>query len=261
MPIDFHDTANAKTYASRWAHEGWFQQMLSILGEREPGSVADVGCGGGIYSRAWRELGASQVIGIDSSIQMIEDGRAATNDPAIQFRVANAYETGIDANHCDVVFSRAVIHHLENYAAAMAEAFRIIKPGGMLIVQDRSIEDVLQPASPQHFRAHFFSLYPNLLEIERQRRPETGALSATLMRVGFESPSIATMWEARRSYQTPEELRDDIRARTGRSILHELCDDELATLTDAILAASEGHFPLEERDRWTIWSATKPFDS
>ena len=90
MPMDFHDISNAKTYASRQAQPDWFDLMQSILDDRAPGTVADVGCGGGIYSRAWRELGAESVIGVDSSVQMIEDARAATNDSAIQFKVADA---------------------------------------------------------------------------------------------------------------------------------------------------------------------------
>ena len=119
----------------------------------------------------------------------------------------------------------------------------------------------MQPTSPQHFRAHFFSEFPRLLETERRRRPETEALAITLANVGFEDPAIKTFWETRRVYQSADELRADLLARTGRSILHELSDDELGLLTETIVAASEGHFPLEERDRWTMWTATRPATS
>lgn len=261
MPIDFHDASNARTYASRRAHEDWFELMRSILNDRAADVVADVGCGGGIYSRAWRELGAREVIGLDSSTQMIEDARATTDDSSVQFHVASAYETGLDANSCDIVFSRAVIHHLDDHTAAITEAFRVIKPGGLVIVQDRSIEDVLQPASPQHFRAQFFSEFPRLLETERHRRPKTAAFSRVLDQVGFDAPKVQTFWETRRTYGNPEALRNDLLDRTGRSILHEISDSELQSLTETIVTASNGHFPLDERDSWTIWSATKPFDS
>ena len=33
--------------------------------------IADVGCGGGIYARAWCALGAREVIGVDRSPTMI----------------------------------------------------------------------------------------------------------------------------------------------------------------------------------------------
>lgn len=258
MPIDFHAAANANTYASRNAYPDWLVHMQSLLDGRQPGTVADIGCGGGIYSRAWRTLGAETVVGLDSSAQMVADAESSSKDTAIRFAVASAYETGLADASCDVVFSRAVVHHLNDHPAAFAEAFRILRPGGMVIVQDRTIEDVLQPASPEHFRAHFFSEYPQLLEDERKRRPVTDTFRTVLIEAGFAQLMLETFWETRQTYHTPEELRTDLLARTGRSILHNLTDSELASLTEAILQASGDNFPLEERDRWTMWAAIKP---
>jgi len=257
MPIDFHDPGNAHTYAARHADPGWFTQVRDVLGGHEPGQVMDIGCGGGIYSRAWRQLGAESVTGLDFSQQMVNDA-AATDDPAVTFVVASAYETGLAPESCDIVFSRAVVHHLDDHAAAFTEAFRILKKGGMLIVQDRTIEDVMQPASPQHIRAHFFSVFPRLLDQERARRPDTEDFRTTLRRIGFSSPSVQTFWETRRTYQSADELKQDLLARTGRSILHGLSDAELQVLTTTILESSSGQYPIDEQDRWTMWIAHKP---
>lgn len=258
MPIDFHDHDNANTYATRSADEGWLEQMRSLFGGDVPESVVDIGCGGGIYSRAWRELGASRVVGLDSSAQMIEDAKQASDDSAVQFSIADACSTGLDNESVDVAFSRAVVHHLDDHASAMKEAYRVVSRGGTVIVQDRTIEDVMQPTTPQHFRGHFFDEYPRLLELERKRRLGTEEFSNTIHAAGFETPEVHTFWETRRIYQNPDDLRSDLLARTGRSILHELSDNELATLTEKILAVSEHHFPLAEHDRWTMWVARKP---
>lgn len=258
MPIDFHHERNTNTYASRGADESWLRQMQALFDGSPIGRVADIGCGGGIYSRAWKSLGATSVVGLDSSPQMVADATAITDDAAISFAVASAYEIGMPDSSCDIVFSRAVIHHLEDHTAAFTEAFRVLAPGGMVIVQDRTIEDVLQPASANHIRAHFFTAFPRLLEEERRRRPETEGFSSVLVSTGFEAPVTESFWETRKIYNSPEELRADLLARTGRSILHDLNDRELASLTDTILDASDGHYPLEERDRWTMWVARKP---
>lgn len=258
--IDFHDSANANTYASRKAHPDWFTHVQSVLDGRQPGTVADVGCGGGIYSRAWSELGAESVIGLDSSAQMIADARAATNDESVRFSVSDASKTALEASSCDIVFSRAVVHHLDDHQAAMNEAIRILKPGGRIIVQDRTIEDVMQPSSPRHFRAHFFEAYPRLLDDERRRRPGTEEFQSVLAAAGFGETDVRTLWETRQVYQDAENLRADLLSRTGRSILHNLNDAELASLAETILEASAGHFPLEEQDRWTMWTAVKPID-
>lgn len=258
MPIDFHQESNANTYASRRADDSWFVEIHAILTGGSPRRVADIGCGGGIYSRAWRELGAESVIGVDYSAQMIADARAATIDDAISYRVGSADDTGLESDSCDVVFCRAVIHHLDDYVSAMREAYRILAPGGLLIVQDRTIEDVLQPISATHIRAHFFAAFPKLLQEERRRRPETAAFVSVIASIGFIQQEVHTMWETRRVYVGSDELRSDLLSRTGRSILHELRDDELASLADVMVQASRDQFPLREEDRWTMWTALKP---
>lgn len=258
MPINFHDATNANTYATRTADETWIRQMQSILGGRHIGRVADIGCGGGIYSRAWKRLGAESVVGVDSSAQMITDARAATTGEGIDFVHADANATSLSDESCDIVFSRAVVHHLDNHANAFAEAYRILKPSGVVIVQDRTIEDVLQPASPSHLRGWFFEVYPRLLQQEHDRRPVTADFLKVLIDAGFTHGETETFWETRRTYATPDELRDDLMARTGRSILHELDDAELHTLADTVVLVTTGVYPLTERDRWTMWTATKP---
>jgi 2-polyprenyl-3-methyl-5-hydroxy-6-metoxy-1,4-benzoquinol methylase len=56
MPIDFFVDKNRYTYADRNADNGWDATIVDWVdpaGRR----VVDVGCGGGIYSLAWHELG------------------------------------------------------------------------------------------------------------------------------------------------------------------------------------------------------------
>lgn len=258
MPIDFSSPSNHQTYASRSADASWFDQMRDVLQGQIPERVADIGCGGGIYTRAWREFGAHTVVGIDMSAPQIALAQAETADAAITWAVANAYATSLADASQDLVFNRAVIHHLQDHPAAMAEAYRILAPGGLMIVQDRTIEDVLQPESPQHFRALFFREYPGLLETEYQRRPVHNTFTQVLSDAGFSDIQSVSFWETRRTYRNADELRVDLLARTGRSILHDLTDEELHHLTDTILANATGHFPLAESDRWTMWTARKP---
>ena len=63
----------ASTYTGRQADAGWVEAIRRIVdpaGKR----VADIGCGGGIYSRAWHALGA-EVVGVDFSEQMVAAAR------------------------------------------------------------------------------------------------------------------------------------------------------------------------------------------
>jgi 2-polyprenyl-3-methyl-5-hydroxy-6-metoxy-1,4-benzoquinol methylase len=42
--------------------------------------VVDIGCGGGTYLRAWHELGAATVTGVDSSGPILEAARESHGD-------------------------------------------------------------------------------------------------------------------------------------------------------------------------------------
>jgi hypothetical protein len=51
----------------------------------------------------------------------------------------------------------------------------------------------------------------------------------------------------------------DLRARTGRSILHELDDGELEHVVAHVLSRV-GAGPVVERDRWTWWHGVRGGD-
>jgi ubiquinone/menaquinone biosynthesis C-methylase UbiE len=255
MSIDFHSEAIKDTYAHREAHADWAQAIAGLA--RPAGRrVVDVGCGGGIYSLAWADLGAARVTGIDFSLVMVDTAaRQANGRAGISFQVGAADNTGLPPQSADVVFERALIHHLADYTDCFREAGRLLAPGGMLLVQDRTVEDVRLPGSARHIRGYFFECFPRLAAFESGRRPTDERVRHALQAAGFGHIESRTLWETRKTYGDFEALARDLGARTGRSILHELNDAEIDQLVRFIgqrLPAGEG---IVEQDRWTIWSA------
>ncbi|GAB3192227.1 class I SAM-dependent methyltransferase [Nesterenkonia suensis] len=260
--IDFTAAQNARTYSGRRAHPTWAEH-LSALVDPHGADVVDIGCGGGIYSRAWRDLGADRVVGVDASALILasaaEDHR---DDPRISFRQADALATGLPEACADIVFSRALVHHLEDLSAFTREARRLLRPGGTLIIQDRTLDDVDQPADvdlpggARHLRGWFFQEFPRLRELEAARRPDVVALRQALQDCGAQVET-STVWEVRAEHPDREALIADLAGRTGRSILHELDDVELAHLV-SVVRASLPEGPVIEADRWTLWTAEAP---
>src|SRR5688500_8518121 len=90
MPIDFSDPANRRTYSGRTADATW-ADLVRRLVDPEGAVVVDVGCGGGTYTRAWSELGAARVVGVDSSAPVLDSARADHGSlPGVEFRDGDA---------------------------------------------------------------------------------------------------------------------------------------------------------------------------
>lgn len=254
MPIDFHAKINRGTYATRSVDSSWRNGILGISdphGKR----VADVGCGGGIYSRAWAELGSAAVVGVDFSAVMLEKAAETCQGLAhVTFRMGDATATGLDDGEMDVAFMRGVLHHLPDLDACFAEMRRILAPGGVYITQDRAPEDIVQPGRPDYLRGYFGECFPRLNTIEARRRPSSVAICEGLSRAGFVELDRKSMCERRRIYTTFEELAVDVRQRAERSILHELSDSELEELV-AYLRPRLPAGPIEDQASWTVFRA------
>jgi len=257
MGIDFHAEENQSSYIGRSADETWRRSMQAIV-DPQGKKVIDVGCGGGIYSKAWMEIGAASVIGVDFSEVMLKAAwDNCREEPRISFLRRAAHATGLAKNSADIVFARALIHHLLELDPFVEEAYRLLAPGGLLIIQDRTMADVLMPASPAHFRGYFLEQFPQLLEKEAKRRPEEEKVRAALQTNGFSEITTIPLWEVRRTYGRWAELEADLLARTGRSILHELDDEQLRQLVDRIGEKVAHEQPIEEQDHWSIWIGAK----
>ena len=156
----------------------------------------------------------------------------------------------------DIVFERALIHHLKDYRPCFAEARRVLVPGGSLIVQDRTPDDVQLPGSTEHVRGYFFECFPRLLAVEAGPPPDRCGRPRCPAGRGFSrSRERHAFWELRKTHENWQGLSQDLTNRTGRSILHDLSDKELAELIVYIEKRLPSDGAIVEKDRWTVWSA------
>jgi len=102
--------------------------------------ICDIGCGtGSELVHLARMVGSGgQSIGIDPSATMIDAtrDRALQAGVAVELRVADGRNTGLASGGCDSVRIERVVQHVGDVEGFLAEAMRISRPGGRIVVAD-----------------------------------------------------------------------------------------------------------------------------
>lgn len=99
--------------------------------------AADLGCGTGGLLIALRGK-AERVIGIDRSPRMLQKAREklALDGKGIELRLGEIEHLPMRDGEADAVVINMVLHHLPNPAEGIAEAGRVVRPGGSILIVD-----------------------------------------------------------------------------------------------------------------------------
>ncbi len=114
----------------------YFKQAL----ERTFGSdlsqvkLLDIGCGGGVLTEEIAQL-RCQVTGIDISPRSIAIAKthAARGGLTIDYRVSSGTQVPFDPESFDAVSCCDVLEHIPDWMQVIAEASRVLKPGGLFL--------------------------------------------------------------------------------------------------------------------------------
>ena len=108
--------------------------LFDLFGEVKGKAILDAGCGEGHLSRMLAHQGAS-VTGVDFSATMLEMAKSRTSlELDVCYYHGNCESLPfLQAAKFDVVVSNMVIQDLPDYKSSIAEAYRLIKPGGIYI--------------------------------------------------------------------------------------------------------------------------------
>ena len=124
-----------KDYVPGRSWKGLAEALLKVLDFKV---VADLGAGEGTLAQLLAQR-AESVIAVDLSPKMVEFGQALARTHGLnhlEYRLGDIEEPPIDDATLDLAVLSQALHHAEHPQRALDSAFRILKPGGRLIVLD-----------------------------------------------------------------------------------------------------------------------------
>lgn len=137
--------ARAATYTTSAIHAD--AESLAMLVERarpeSHWSALDVATGSGHTAFALAPH-VKSVVGIDLTPEMLAEAQSlcAQNGLAnVSFRVADAHALPFPAESFDLVVSRKAPHHFSDIMKALSKLHRVLRPGGRLVIDDRSVPE------------------------------------------------------------------------------------------------------------------------
>ena len=117
--------------------------MAALLGDERVGTLIDIGTGTGRMLELFA-ASAERALGIDRSSEMLRLARAKLSERGVgnaELRQADLYALPMRDGEADVAIVHHVLHFAQQPGAAIAEAARVLGPGGRLLIADFAAHD------------------------------------------------------------------------------------------------------------------------
>lgn len=124
------------------------RRSYELLAFRPGDLVADVGCGLGTAARELAALGA-RVVGFDASEAMVAEAQQRSEGLSVEFAIADAHALPLEDRAAAGYRAHRVYQHLADPSAALAEAWRVLAPGGHLVLIDQDWDAFLIDGEPK----------------------------------------------------------------------------------------------------------------
>jgi ubiquinone/menaquinone biosynthesis C-methylase UbiE len=131
---DIADWYDELLVAGSGPHETALACTLRLLGKLEGKTVLDLACGQGVAARAIAEAGAGEVVGVDSSPQMLANARRHGGPDTLRYVEDDAQQLGqFDEEKFDAASCQLGLMDIPDLSATLQAVHRVLRPGGQFV--------------------------------------------------------------------------------------------------------------------------------
>lgn len=120
----------------------WRKKAIAEAGEVNPKYILDIATGTGDLALAAMKLHPEKITGVDIAERMLEAGREKIRKQGLEEKISLQYGDSeslpFEADSFDVVMCAYGVRNFENTEAGLREMYRVLRPGGKLVVLEFS---------------------------------------------------------------------------------------------------------------------------
>ncbi len=111
-------------------------EVEDLLIRYATGKVLDAGCGeGALIKLILKHAHPKEIYGVDASKIGVQMAQRSIKDSRVKFRKSNLKALPFPPGFFDFIICHSVLEHVVDYPKALSEFFRVMKPGGKLLIR------------------------------------------------------------------------------------------------------------------------------
>jgi ubiquinone/menaquinone biosynthesis C-methylase UbiE len=216
----------------------WLKLIAKHLRTSKDSRLLDLGCGTGRFSLPLASKLGLDVIGLDSSEDMLAKAKEKDSNSVVKWVLANASALPYPDSLFDIVFISHLLHHVDSPLKVLKECGRVLVPSGVVIIRYGAMDQIRNDV------IHTF--FPQTIEIDGQRTPTRQLTEKWLAEAGF--VSISSEEVVQQTYQAGLEHLDAIRAKCT-SVLSIISEESFQTGLHCL----EEYIAKNPDDEWLLF--------